>query len=112
MHFFSSHLDGQEHHKRNTSKSLRFKVTESLTFEEAILAVNNVYSFLLVARGAIHFAVVLIEPAIGAAHGHKCGVAFILAHTLSLTRLRCHHTLASPATELPSTGSSICLMGH
>lgn len=93
-------------------KSLNIKVTESLTFEETVLAVNDIYSFLLEAGGAVHFAVILIEPAIGAAHGHKRGVALLLAHTLGLTRLQDHHTLPSPATELPPARASVHFIGH
>lgn len=83
-----------------------------LTFEEAVLAVHHVYSFLLQAGGAVDLAVVLVESAVGAAHGHKRGVAFLLAHTLGSTRRQRQHTLASPAAELPPAGSLIGFKGH
>lgn len=65
----------------------------------------------LQAGGAVDLAVVLIEPAVGAAHWHKGGSALLLAHTLSTAGPRHQYTLSTPPTVSLPTGIVIQVRG-
>lgn len=75
------------------------------TFEEAVFAVDHVDASPLQAGGAVHLAVVLVEAAIGAAHGHEGGPALLLADALGAAGLRHHRALPAPPTVGPPAGA-------
>lgn len=58
----------------------------------------------LQAGGAVDLAVVLVEPAVGAAHRHEGGPALLLAHALGAAGPRHQHALSTPPTVGPPTG--------
>lgn len=59
----------------------------------------------LQAGGAVHLAVVLVEPAVGAAHGHERGPALLLADALGTAGFRHHGALPAPPTVGPPAGT-------
>lgn len=79
-------------------------VSVSRTFEEAVLAVHHVDPSPLQAGGAVNLAVVLVEPAVRAAHGHEGGPAFLLADALGAPGLRHQDALSTPSAVGPPTG--------
>lgn len=59
----------------------------------------------LQAGGAVHLAVVLVEPAVGATHGHEGGPALLLADALGAPGFRHHGALPAPPTVGPPAGT-------
>lgn len=59
----------------------------------------------LQAGGAVHLAVVLVEAAVGAAHGHKRGPTLLLADALGAAGFRHHGALPAPPTVGPPAGA-------
>lgn len=85
--------------------------TEDATFEEAVFAVDHVDASPLQAGGAVHLAVVLIEAAIGATHGHERRPALLLADALGAAGF-CHHgALSAPPTVGPPAGTVLRVGG-
>lgn len=77
------------------------------TFEEAVLAVHHVDASPLQAGGAVNLAVVLVEPAVRAAHRHEGGPALFLAHALGAAGFRHQHALSTPPAVGPPTGTFV-----
>lgn len=59
----------------------------------------------LQAGGAVHLAVVLVEPAVGAAHRHERGPTLLLADALGPAGLRHHGALPAPSAVGPPAGT-------
>lgn len=65
----------------------------------------------LQAGGAVDLTVVLIEPAVGAAHRHEGGPALLLAHALGTACPRHQYALSTPPTVGPPTGIFVLVGG-
>jgi hypothetical protein len=74
------------------------------TFEEAVLAVDNDDPLPQQAGGTVELTVVLIEPPVGATHGHIAGPAGLQAAALRLPSFPAEHTPAPTAAELLPAG--------
>lgn len=72
--------------------------------EEAVLAVGDGQLLPLQAGGTVQLTVVLVKPAVGAAHWQVAGPARLQAAALSLSRGLAEHAPAPAAAELLPTG--------
>lgn len=111
--YFLYILNLNTQHQGYLSKGIRRSITKPKsiearshlpTFKETVFAVDNDNLLLQQAGSTVEFTVVLVKPAIGAAHGHVAGSARLQAPALRLPRLPAGHAPAPTATELLPTG--------
>lgn len=97
--------DEPKRESRCASRQPQHRHRSGRTFEEAVLAVDHVDAPPLQAGGAVHLAVVLVEAAVGATHGHERGPAPLLADALGTPGFRHHGALPAPPTVSPPAGT-------